>query len=421
MSTEVTAREMPPGPPRGVHRAGHAQPWWNVFPDIPVRCRKQPPDEAPRYARRRFGGDVRELSGAFGDLGTFIPHIVGAITVVGMAPSGMFLSFGLFYLFSGAFYGLPIPVQPMKAASAVVLTQHLPPAAIAGAGLTVGALLLFLGSTGIITRLARMLPDTVAAGLQLGLGLALALLGINLAMTTPWLGGLICLFLLAFLGSRRWPGALLALATGIVLGQVSGVSPPIPSLTFGIHLPDLVIPTWSELWQGFIAATVPQLPLTLTNAVIVTAALTRQLFPREVHRVNETTLCLTSGFANLLAAPFGGYPMCHGAGGLAAHHRFGARTATAPAVIGILMVLIGVFCGDQALALVRVVPEAALGALLLFSGIDLAQAAKPQRFERNELFVVLLMAAISIALNPAAAFVIGLPLAVLARKGWLNL
>jgi predicted benzoate:H+ symporter BenE len=347
MSTEVTAREMPPAPPRGVHRAGRAQPWWNVFSDIPVRCRKQPPDEAPRYARRRFGGDVRELSGALGDLGTFIPHIVGAITVVGMAPSGMFLSFGLFYLFSGAFYGLPIPVQPMKAASAVVLTQHLPPAAIAGAGLTVGALLLVLGATGIITRLARVLPDTVAAGLQLGLGgLALALLGINLAMTTPWLGGLICLFLLAFLGSRRWPGALLALAAGIILGQASGVAPPMPSLTFGIHLPDLVIPTWSELWQGFIAATVPQLPLTLTNAVIVTAALTRQLFPREVHRVNETTLCLTSGFANLLAAPFGGYPMCHGAGGLAAHHRFGARTATAPAVIGILMVLIGVFCGD---------------------------------------------------------------------------
>jgi len=416
VSTEAISREASPVPARGFHRAGEAPPWWNPFPDIQVRCREQTADEAPRYARRRFGGDVRELSGALGDLGTFIPHIVGAITVVGMAPSGMFLSFGVFYLFSGAFYGLPIPVQPMKAASAVVLTQHLSPAAIAGAGLTIGVLLLVLGATGIIVRLARLLPATVAAGLQLGLGLALSLLGIKLAMTTPWLGGFICLLLLAFLGSRRWPGALLALAAGIALGQVAGAAPPLPTLTFGLHLPAVVIPTWSELWQGFVAATVPQLPLTLTNAVIVTAALTRQLFPREVHRVNETTLCLTSGIANLLAAPFGGYPMCHGAGGLAAHHRFGARTATAPAVIGVLMVLIGIFCGDQALDLVRVVPEAVLGGLLLFSGIDLARAAKPQRFDPPGLFVVLLMAASSIAINPAVAFAIGLPLAVLVER-----
>jgi len=421
MPTEPMGRKVPSVPPRGVHPAGQGRPWWNPFPDVPVRCRTQAAEEPPRYARRRFGGDVRELSGALGDLGTFIPHIVGAITVVGMAPSGMFLSFGLFYLFSGAFYGLPIPVQPMKAASAVVLTQHLSPAAIAGAGLTIGALLVALGATGIIARLARLLPVTVAAGLQFGLGLALALLGVRLAMTTPWLGGVICLLLLALLGSRRWPGALIALAVGIALGQLAGMAPPLPSLAFGLHLPQLVIPTWGEVWHGFVAATVPQLPLTLTNAVIVTAALTRQLFPREVHRVNETALCLTSGVANLLAAPLGGYPMCHGAGGLAAHHRFGARTATAPAVIGVLMVVVGIFCGDQALAVVRVVPEAALGALLLFSGIDLAQSAKPQRFTPAELFVVLLMAALSIALNPAAAFAVGLPLAVLAERRRLRI
>lgn len=419
MASENGRPEGTPAPPRRLHRAGAGRSWWNPLPDIPVRDAGQDAGEAPLYARSRFGGGLGELSGALGDLGTFIPHIVGAITVVGMAPSGVFLSFGLFYLFTGAFYGLPIPVQPMKAASAVVLTQHLSPAAIAGTGLTIGLLLLGLGASGVIGRLARWLPATVAAGLQLGLGMALALLGIRFAMTTPWLGAAAALFLLACLGRRRVPGALLVLAAGVAAGQVFDLVPTIPPITLGVHWPDPVWPSWAEIWDGFTAATVPQLPLTLTNAVIVTAALTRQLFPREVHRVNETNLCLTSGLANILAAPFGGYPMCHGAGGLAAHHRFGARTGMAPAFIGLLFMLLGVFVGDEAMALVRAVPESVLGSLLLFSGLDLALSSKIQRFAGAEVFVILAMAVLSVALNPAVAFVIGLPLAILAQKGRL--
>jgi hypothetical protein len=78
-------------------------------------------------------------------------------------------------------------------------------------------------------------------------------------MTTPWLAGLLCLLLLFLLGSRRWPGALIALAAGIGLGQLSGVAPPLPTLVLGAHLPEVIVPTWSELWQGFVSATVPQL------------------------------------------------------------------------------------------------------------------------------------------------------------------
>jgi len=35
----------------------------------------------PVFARARFGWSVGEVSGLLGDLGTFLPHIVGAITV----------------------------------------------------------------------------------------------------------------------------------------------------------------------------------------------------------------------------------------------------------------------------------------------------------------------------------------------------
>src|SRR5919106_191065 len=70
-------------------------------------------------------GVVGEVGGAFGDLGTFLPHVLGAITVAGLAPVGVLLSFGAIYVASGLFYRVPIPVQPMKAVSAVLLTSGL--------------------------------------------------------------------------------------------------------------------------------------------------------------------------------------------------------------------------------------------------------------------------------------------------------
>jgi hypothetical protein len=62
---------------------------------------------------------IGEASGACGDLGTFIPHVIGAMTVAGLAPAGVLFGFGVFLISTGLFYGLPLPVQPMKAVSAV--------------------------------------------------------------------------------------------------------------------------------------------------------------------------------------------------------------------------------------------------------------------------------------------------------------
>ncbi len=97
-------------------------------------------------------------------------------------------------------------------------------------------------------------------------------------------------------------------------------------------------------------AVLPQIPLTLTNAIIVTAAVSRQLFPNEVNPLTERNLALTTGLENLLAAPFGGYLMCHGAGGIAGHVRFGARTATAPVLIGLVFVALGIGFGESGYA-----------------------------------------------------------------------
>src|SRR5947209_10148014 len=89
-------------------------------------------------------------------------------------------------------------------------------------------------------------------------------------------------------------------------------------------------------------AVIPQLPLTLTNAVIVTASLCRDMFPADAARASERRLALSSGVANLVLAPFGAMPMCHGAGGLQAQYRFGARTVLAAILVGGFLLVIGV-------------------------------------------------------------------------------
>ena len=308
----------------------------------------------------------------------------------------------------------------MKAASAAVLIEPMDPAAIAGAGLVIGAVFLILGITGIVSRLARALPASIAAGLQLGLGLSLGALGIRLIETQIWLGVAISVLMIGLMRYRRSPVALVAVLSDIGVGQALGITLPFPSLDFGVHLPHLVLPSWAQILHGTEYAVLPQIPLTLTNAIIVTAAVSRQLFPTELHPVNERNLAITTGLGNLLAAPFGGYLMCHGAGGIAGHYRFGGRTATAPVLIGLVFVVLGVGFGESGYALLRTIPDAVLGALLLFSGIELALSSKLHEHQGGDLFLVLLMAAIGVALNPAAAFAVGLPLAYAFRREWLK-
>lgn len=381
-------------------------------------CAVAVPAQAEGRSTGRYRWGAGEVSGALGDLGTFLPHIIGAITVVGMGPAGILSTFGLFYLFSGAFYRIPMAVQPMKAASAAVLVEPMSAGAIAGAGLVIGVILLVLGWTGLITRIARSIPPAIASGLQLGLGLSLAGLGIELFSGGIWLGVGIALFMLMLMRFRL-PGALIALGVGVAIGQMAGLAPPVPELSLGLHLPAIVVPSWQEIVQGTQAAVLPQIPLTLTNAIIVTAIVSRQLYGAQAARVTERNLALSQGLGNLILAPLGGYPMCHGAGGVTAHHRFGGRTATTTLIIGLVFLLLGLSLGDGAYALLRAIPDPVLGALLLISGLELAMSSKPQQYKETDLLLVLVIAVFSVAINPAVGFAAGIVLAMLVRWKWI--
>jgi len=63
--------------------------------------------------------DRSELAGAFGDLGTLVPFVVGYITIARLDPQGVLLGFGLLALATGLYFRTPMPVQPMKAIATV--------------------------------------------------------------------------------------------------------------------------------------------------------------------------------------------------------------------------------------------------------------------------------------------------------------
>jgi len=165
---------------------------------------------------------VQEISGACGDLDTFIPHVIGAMTVAGLAPAGVLFGFAAFLIGRGLFYGLPLPVQPMKAISAVILTGGLRPGEVAAAGMMIGIVLLVLGITGWISKLARAIPQSVSAGLQLGLGILIGVLGFKLIQQNPWLGFGSLVLLFALTRIPRCPAAPLTLMAAIVVGWATG-------------------------------------------------------------------------------------------------------------------------------------------------------------------------------------------------------
>ena len=348
-----------------------------------------------------------ELAGACGDLGTFIPHVIGAISVAGLTPTGVLVGFGAFFIASGLFYGLPMAVQPMKAISAVLVTGQVGPGEVAAAGIVLGLVLLVLAATGSIGWLARVIPQSVSAGLQLGLGISMGLLGLELMWRTPWLGIGALALLVALMLLPRFPAAPAMLMAAIAAGWAAGFMQPPTDIGPAWSGLGVAVPSLAEVWRGIELLVLPQLPLTLTNAVIVTALVCRDLFPAAASRASERNLALSSGLANLLLAPLGAMPMCHGAGGVQAQHRFGARTGLAPVFLGTVLLVLGLGFAGSAAQLFALIPLAAVSALLLVAGGDLAVSRRLFDAQPSCWPVIAVAAAVTLAFNPAAGLLAG--------------
>lgn len=389
-----------------------------------------------KHTKYRF--DRMELAGSLGDLGTLLPLAIGMILVNGLTPLGLFFSIGLYYILSGAYFGVTVPVQPMKVIGAYAIATAMSPNQILASGAILALMFLLIGITGAMTIIGRLIPKSVVRGVQLSTGALLTAQGIKFMVGTskfqvlrqaaePYLsvqalgpvpigivigvlGGVLTLLLLE---NRRLPAGLLVVFMGAVIGLALGTHEGFDDLRPGINIPGLLplgMPAGVDFTFALFALVLPQIPMTLGNAVIAYVDLSQDYFGDQSKKVTYRSACVSIGLANAISFLVGGMPLCHGAGGLAAHYRFGARTAGSNLMIGVIFVALAFFLGEHALTMVNLLPMAVLGVLLVFAGCQLALSITDVG-ERKDLFVVLLMLGITLASNLAVGFIAGIGVA----------
>ena len=374
---------------------------------------------------RLWGNDYNkmEFAGAFGDLGTLIPFVVGYITLNKMDPLGILVAFGVFKIFVGLYFRTPVPIQPMKAIGGMAIAHagSITPGMIWGSGIFTGLFWLLMGVTGAITWIEKITTKPVVRGIMLGLGLSFVVEGLSMMKGTPWIaiGGVIITLLL--LNSKRFPAMLCLLAYGIVVAfiQKPELIGELSNLSIRFRLPELTFGriSWKELLSGFVILGLPQAPLTLGNAIIGTVAENNQYFPDR--KVTAKTISLDHGVMNLISTCIGGVPMCHGAGGMAGHIRFGARTGGALVILGVIVLFTGLFLSDSVSLIFQVFPRSILGVILFFAGVELALVVKDVKLKKENLFVLLITAGTAMW-NMGVAYLAGLLLYYGLERRWIK-
>jgi len=253
----------------------------------------------------KLGGNeytFREAAGAFGDLGTLVPFVVGYITINRLDAQSVLLGFGLVGVVSGFYFRTPMPVQPMKGIATTAITHPgtVTPGMLWASALTTGVFWLVMGITGAVSWLAALTARPVVRGIVLGLGLSFILEGVSVRL-----------------------------------------------------------------------------------------------------------LALDHGLVNLAAAALGGVPMCRGAGGMAGHVRFGARTGGALVILGTLLLIAAFFLADSIGTLLRLFPMPVLGVILFFGGLELASSVASDGFSPAERTVLVVTAGLALW-NMGAAYLAGL-------------
>jgi MFS superfamily sulfate permease-like transporter len=378
-----------------------------------------------RLAGNRF--DRMEWAGAFGDLGTLIPFAVAYISLLKVDPYGMILAFGVANICVGLYYKTPMPVQPMKAIGAVATTQAaqtivITPGAVYGAGLVTGIIWLVLGLTGAARKVADLVSRPVAIGIIMGLGFSFMFEGIKM-MAQGWALGAIGLAgTLLLLTNRVVPVMFLLLLFGaaVAIFQNPALMQEFARMEFGLRLPtwQLGSLTWNELVIGTLFLALPQVPLTLGNAVIAITEENNRLFPGRA--VSENRISVSTGLMNLFGSTIGAIPMCHGAGGMAGHVRFGAHTGGATIILGVFLVGLALFLSGSIETVFRIFPTPVLGVILFLTGGQLALGSCDFGEGKNDRFVTLTTAAFSMW-NIGLAFLFGMALYHAFRKGWVKL
>ncbi len=387
----------------------------------------------PSKPFKHYRFDRMEIAGSLGDLGTLLPLAVGMIVLRGVYATNVLIMVGLFYIIAGVYFRVPIAVQPMKAIAAYAIAVGLTTEQIASSCLWMGIFLLFLGITGLIEIIRKYVPISTIRGLQLSLGIVLLTKGLGLMVATDpnlkvqsvgpipmglLLGvlGLVLTFILV--NNKKLPAALLIIILGLAAGLLIGKPVDTSQFSLGVHLPEPLPygwPNWNDFLYVLPAVVLPQLPLTIGNAIISNTDLSHQYFQKQAIRVTNRRSAISQGLANLASFFMGGIPMCHGAGGLAAHYRFGARTGGSNLIIGTVFVVLALILGEGLVGVLKLLPLSILGVLLVFAGLQLALMIQDLN-DRKDLFTALLMLGLALVFNLGVAFLAGIVVAYAAKN-----
>ncbi|WPH01465.1 Hypothetical protein R9X50_00431100 [Acrodontium crateriforme] len=329
---------------------------------------------------------LAELSGALGDLGTLLPLMIAMALNGSIDLSSTLVFTGLANIFTGAFYGIPLPVQPMKAIASVAISQSFTKQETAAAGLTMGLAVFFLSVTGLLRWLNRVVPVAVVKGIQVGAGLALVIsagtsLLVPLGWTHPgWDNRIwaIAAFLALVIASlfRRVPYALIVFVIGLIIAAALPASSDHGVFSRAFWHPSPFVPSGPAWRRGAIEAAIPQLPLTTLNSVLAVTSLAASLFPSNPPTPSTTLVGFSVAIANIIGCWFGAMPICHGSGGLAGQYRFGARSGASIIILGLVKLVLGLFVGEAILPLLMRFPKSILGVMVLAAGVELAKVGQ---------------------------------------------
>ncbi|KAL1315159.1 hypothetical protein AAHE18_16G238500 [Arachis hypogaea] len=393
-----------------------------------------------------FRSKWAEINGAMGDLGTYIP-IVLALTLARDLNLGTTLIFtGVYNIITGAIYGVPMPVQPMKSIAAEALSDTgfgVPE--IMAAGILTGGTVFVLGVTGLMQLVYRLIPLCVVRGIQLAQGLSFALTAVKYVKKIQDLPKS------KSLGQRHWvglDGLILAIVCLVFIVIVNGAGEKNRCCGDPGDDEDL----GRDRNRGSTIKKnktdrIRRIVFSLPSAFLVFILGVVLAFLRRHHVVHEikfgpssidvvkfskhawkkgfikeftaTSLSVTVGLMNLVGCWFGAMPMCHGAGGLAGQYKFGGRSGGCVALLGAAKLVLGLVLGTSLAHVLNQFPVGILGVLLLFAGIELAMCSRDMNTKEDS-FVMLMCTAVSLVGSSAAlGFLVGMIVYVILRlRNW---
>jgi hypothetical protein len=371
------------------------------FKTVNIDAPKTEPAASPakptaRRAALRF--DRNEFAGAFGDIGTDLPLIIGMILAVGLDGASVLIVFGAMQIVTGLFYRLPMPVQPLKAVAILVIAQkaggQITADVVYGGGLAIGVLMLVLTLTGLVDWIGRIVPKTVVRGIQLGLGMQLTTLALKDYVQRDgtaglWLAGAAFIVSLVLFGNRKYPAALFVILLGAVYAVLFKLDFHAARQSIGFAWPHVHVPVWSDIWTGFLLLALPQVPLSIGNSLLAARQTAQDLFPDRAPGLRK--ISLTYSLMNILNPFLSGIPTCHGSGGLAGYYAFGARTGGAVVIYGSLYLLLGVVFSSGFQNVIQVFPLPILGVILLFEGLAMMLLVRDMAGSKLDFFIVLIV------------------------------